>query len=128
MTEPTAPRAPLTVETDLDLTIDGITADVASTGDRLFVDFDSLTAAGVALRGRPPVRIGGVAAGLAETGLTVEVRSRGRTVLAIGADARAGPLSQRLGAAPAELRLGGLIGALGEEISAAVRRVRTLLE
>lgn len=128
MTEPPAPRAPLAVETDLELTIDGARADVRSTGDRLFVEFQSLSAAARALRGLPSGRTNEVAALLAATDLTVEVRSRGRTVVAIGADAPAGPLSQWLGTAPAQIRAAGLVAAVGQEFAAGIRVVRELLE
>lgn len=127
MTETPDSRAPITVETDLELTIDGARADVRSTGDRLFVEFPSLTAAARGLRGVPRARTGEVAALLATTGLTVEIRSRGRTVLAIGADAPAGALSRWAGTAPAQVRASGLAGAVGREIAAGIRVVRELL-
>jgi hypothetical protein len=126
VTEPPAPRAPLAVETDLELTIDGARADVRSTGDRLFVEFQSLSAAASALRGLPSGRTNEVAALLAATDLTVEVRSRGRTVVAIGADAPAGQLSQWLGTAPAQVRAAGLVAAVGQEFAAGIRVVREL--
>jgi hypothetical protein len=125
--ETPTPRAPLTVETDLELTIDDIRADVGSTGARLFINFPSLGASYMALRGLPPGRIGEIAELLVATGLTVEVRSRGRTVIAIGTDATAGPLSQRLGFAPAQVRVAGIVGALGQEFAAGVHRLRQFL-
>lgn len=127
MTEPTSPRAPLAVEADLDLTINGARADIRSTGDRLFVEFPSLRALGRARRGLPQTRMTEANALLAETDLTIEIRSRGRTVVAIGADAPAGRLSRWLGTAPAQVRLAGLAGALGQEFRAVVRVVRDLL-
>lgn len=126
MTETPAPRAPLTVETDLELTIDGVRADVRSTGDRLFVEFPSLGAVARALRASPPGETTGIASLLAVTDLTIEVRSRGRTVAAIGPDAPAGPLSRWLGTAPAQIRPAGLVAAVGQEITAGVRLARDL--
>ncbi|MUV57386.1 hypothetical protein GJ632_08695, partial [Halogeometricum sp. CBA1124] len=41
----TEARAPLTVQTDLTLSVDGRPVDVSSTGERLFVEFPSLSAA-----------------------------------------------------------------------------------
>jgi hypothetical protein len=81
----------------------------------------------MALRGLPPGRIEEFAELLVETGLTVEVRSRGRTVIAIGTDATAGPLSQRLGFAPAQVRVAGIVGAVGQEFASGVRWVRRFL-
>jgi hypothetical protein len=127
VTETPAPRAPLSVETDLELSIEGSRADVDSTGDRVFVNFPSLSAADTAMRGLPPGGIGELTALLSATDLTVEVRSRGRTVVAIGADATAGRLSQRVGVAPAQVRITGILGAMGQEIAAGVRRVRQLI-
>lgn len=127
MTETPAPRAPLNVETDLDLTIDGVRTDVSSTGDRLFISFASLRAAGTALGGLPQVKLPELSALLAETDLTVEIRARDRTVFALGAEATAGPLSQRLGVAPAQVRLAGLVAAMGQEVLTGLKRVRNLL-
>jgi hypothetical protein len=128
VTETSASRAPLTVETDLDLTIDGTQIDVRSTGDRLYVEFPSLRAARTALSGLSPKRVSGVVSLLKETDLSIEVRSRNRTVLALGADAPAGALSRWLGAAPAQIRVAGLAAALGQELAAGVRVVRRRLE
>jgi hypothetical protein len=127
VTEAPAPRAPLTVETDLELTVDGVRADVRSTGDRLFVEFPSLGAVARAARASPQGEAAGIASLLAVTDLTVEVRSRGRTVAAIGADAPAGPLSRWLGTAPAQVRPAGLVAAVGQEVAAGVRLVRELV-
>lgn len=127
MTEAPAPRAPLTVETDLELTVDGVRADVRSTGDRLFVEFPSLGAVARVARASPQGEAAGIASLLAVTDLTVEVRSRGRTVAAIGADAPAGPLSRWLGTAPAQVRPAGLVAAVGQEVAAGVRLVRELV-
>jgi hypothetical protein len=127
VTETPAPRAPLAVETDLELAIDGVRADVRSTGDRLFVEFPSLPAVARALRASPRGEATGIASLLALTDLTVEVRSRGRTIAAIGADAPAGPLSRWLGAAPAQVRPAGLVAAVGQEVAAGLRLGRDLV-
>lgn len=126
MTETPAPRAPLSVETDLELTINGARADVRSTGDQLFVEFPSLRVTAHALRGAPPRRVTEITTLLAATDLTVEVRSRGRTVVAIGADAPAGLVSQLLGTAPAQVRVAGLVAAVGQEFAAGIRSFRDL--
>jgi hypothetical protein len=126
VTETPAPQAPLAVETNLELTIDGARGDVRSTGDRLFVEFQSLSGAIRAARGLPRTRIDEIAAVLAATDLTVEVRSRGRTIVAIGADAPAGPLSRWLGTAPAQIRTAGLVAAVGQEVGAGIRVLRDL--
>lgn len=128
MTETPAPQAPLAIEANLEVTIDGTRADVRSTGDRLFVEFPSLGGAIRAARSFPQTRTNEVAELLAATGLTVEVRSRNRTVVAIGTDAPAGPLSQWLGAAPAQVRVGGIAAALSQEVAAWVRIVRNLVD
>lgn len=126
MSKTPPPQAPLAIETDLELTIDGARADVRSTGDRLFVEFPSLGSAIRATRGFPRARIDEVAALLAVTDLTVEVRSRDRTIAAIGADAPAGPLSRWLGTAPAQVRAAGLVAAVGQELGAGFRVLRDL--
>lgn len=127
MTDTPAPRAPLAVEANLEVTVDGTRADVRSTGDRLFVEFPSLGGAIRAARNVPQTRITEGAALLGATGLTVEVRSRDRTIVAMGADAPAGPLSQWLGTAPAQVRVGGLLGAVGQELTAWIRVARDLI-
>lgn len=128
VTETPARQAPLAVQTDLELTIDGTRADVRSTGDRLFVEFPSLGGAIRTACSFPQTRINAVAAVLAVTDLTVEVRSRGRTIVAIGTDAPAGPLSHWLGAAPAQVRVGGIVAAVGQECGALIRVLRDRLE
>jgi hypothetical protein len=107
--------APLSVETDLSLAIGGGRADVESTGQRLLVRFHSIPDAVRAFRGRPADAGDALPALLTATDLTVEVRVRDRTVLVAGAGARAGPLSRLLGIDPAEVRIGGVVGALGAE-------------
>ena len=113
------PRAPLSVATDLTLTIDGTEAAIRSTGERLFVEFPSLSTALRALRGLPDRDGDGLAALLRTTDLTVEVRIRDRTVAVIGAEARPGVVSHRLGVDPVEVRLGGVLGMVGREIGVA---------
>lgn len=126
-TDAATQRAPLSVATDLTLTIDGAQADVRSTGERLFVEFASLPAAVRALRGTPLARSDDLAELLATTDLTVEVRARDRTLAVLGSGARPGILSRQVDVDPAELRLGGVLAAVGQELSAGVRRVRGLL-
>jgi hypothetical protein len=112
--------APLSVETDLSLTVNGAEAAVRSTGERLFVEFESASDAFQALRGLPDGGAGAdqLTALLRTTDLTAEVRVRDRTIAVLGSDARAGPLSRRLGVAPAEVRLGGVLGVAGREVAA----------
>jgi hypothetical protein len=107
------------VAADLRLSVNGAEATVRSTGERLFVEFPSLSAALRALRGLPD-RENELAALLRTTDLTVEVRVRDRTVAVVGAEARPGVLSRRLGVDPVEARVGGVLGAVGREIAAAV--------
>ena len=128
MTNRPAPRAPLTVDSDLELTIDGTRAVVRSTGNRLFVEFPSLAGATRAARSLPQSRIDEVAALLVTTDLTLEVRSRDRTIVAIGADAPAGQISQWLDIAPAQIRIAGILAAVGQEFGAWIRVVRDLFE
>jgi hypothetical protein len=114
-------RAPLTVRTDLTLSVDGRPVDVSSTGERLFVEFPSLSAAVRTFARSPPTARRRLHELLTTTDLTVELRVRGRTVALVGADARPGGLSGRVGAEPMELRVGGVFGAVGQELSAAGR-------
>ena len=112
-------RAPLSVVTDdLTLTVDGVEFDVSSTGERLFVEVDGVRDAIHVVRRLP--EDGGVsdlAPLMHTTGLTVEFRVRGRTVALVGADSRPGELSRRLGVAPAEFRLDGIIGAIASGLA-----------
>jgi hypothetical protein len=126
-TRNTAGRAPLSITTDLTVTINGAEAAVESTGERLFVSFGSLPDALRALRGQPDGTEGPLATLLETTDLTAEVRVRDRTVAVAGVSARPGVLSRQLGVAPIEVRLGGALGAVGAEISAGVRAVRRVL-
>jgi hypothetical protein len=123
------PRAPLSVATDLTLTIDGTDARVTSTGERVFVEFASVADAVRAFRasGASEARTNRLATLLRTTDLTVEVRVHGRTVAVVGTDARPGVVSQRLGVAPAEVRLGGGLGAVGRELADGVATLRRAL-
>jgi hypothetical protein len=122
-TADTAGRAPLSVATDLTLTVNGAEATVESTGERLFVSFGSLPDAIRALRGQPEDAAGPLSTLLETTDLTVEIRIRDRTVAVAGVGARPGVLSRQLGVAPMELRAGGAVSAVGAEISAGVRAI-----
>ncbi len=113
--------APLSVATDISVTVDGTPVDVESTGERLLLDVPSLPDAFRVLRGQSPESSTRVCALLRTAGVTVEVRVRGRIVAVAGADARPGALSEFLGVDPVEVRIGGLAGAVGQEASAAVR-------
>lgn len=116
-TDRSGPAAPLSVAADLTLTVNGARAEVRSTGDRLFVEFASLTAALEALRGLPDGSADDLRALLTTTDLTVEVRVRDRTVAVVGSQARPGVVSRRLGVAPVEARLGGVLAAVGRELA-----------
>lgn len=118
------PRAPLSVHTDLSLTIDGTAVDVDSTGDRLFVEFPTALSAVRAVRGLSPTGRDQLRELLRTTDLTLELRVRGRTVLVSGAGSRPGPVSRELSVAPDELRVGGVLGVAGRELSALARRAR----
>jgi len=118
----------LSVETeDLTLSVDGVDVAVHATDHRLFVEVDGVRDALRVARQLPDDAVSDYAvAELVRGGLTAEVRVRGRTVAVAGADARPGPLSHRLGVAPAELRLAGAVGAGYDGLSAAVRRAQRL--
>ncbi|MFB6228734.1 MAG: peptide ABC transporter ATP-binding protein [Halobacteriales archaeon] len=124
----TAGLAPLSVETDLTLTVNGAEATVESTGERLLVSFGSLPDGIRALRGQRESAAGPISTLLETTDLTVEIRIRGRTVAVAGADARPGVLSRQLGVAPLEARLGGAVSAVGAEISAGVRAINRFFQ
>ena len=121
-------RAPLSVVTeDLTLTVDGVDLDVRSTGERLFVEVPTVRDAIRVARGLPEKGDArGPAALLTATGLTTEIRVRGRTVAVIGADARPGRLSRELGVAPAEVRIAGALGAGASGLSAVASEPRRL--
>jgi hypothetical protein len=114
----TEEKVPLSIGTDnLTLTVDGIELDVHSTGERLFIEVDSVRDAIRAVRTVPDGDVRGSAAFLTATDLTIEVRVRGRTVVVIGADARPGVLSHRLGVAPAEFRVIGAVDAVASGLA-----------
>jgi hypothetical protein len=108
--------APLSVDADLTVTVAGTTAEVRSTGDRVFVAFASLPGAVRALRSVPDGGETALHEFLATADLTVEIRVHDRTVAVAGADARPGFVSAQLGVAPVEFRLGGALGAVGESL------------
>ena len=122
-----AGAAPLSVETDLTLSVDGTDIPLRSTGDRLFVEVPNLrTAIRIARDGeRATDRLSTL---LAVTDLTVEVRVRGATVAGAGADAVAGPLARELGVDPVEVRVGGGVAAAGRELLAGGRALARLFE
>jgi len=125
----TDPRAPLSIVTeDLTLSVDGVELDVRSTGDRVFIEADSVRDTIRVARGLPANGdTTGLATFLTATDVTTEFRVRGRTVVVLGAEARPGLLSERLGFAPSEIRLAGAVGAAGSGILAIGGRIRRLL-
>ena len=124
----TDPRDALSIEThDLTLSVDGVDLSVHATDRRLFVEVGSVGDALRVARRLPEDAVSNRAvAELTRGDLTAEIRVRGRTVAVAGADARPGPLSRRLGVAPAEVRLAGIVGAGYGGVSAALRRARRL--
>lgn len=121
-----AAPVPLTVETDLTLTVDGVEVAVESTGERLLVSFASVPDA-VRVARHSPEPSTQLDRLLGMTDLTVEIRVRGRIVAVTGADARPGVLSQLLEVPSVEFRLGGSVGAVGAEAIAVVERLGSLL-
>ncbi|MEZ3164617.1 peptide ABC transporter ATP-binding protein [Halorubrum sp. RMP-47] len=121
-------HAALAVETDdLTLSVDGVDVSVHATERRLFLEVGSVGDALRVARRLPADAASDLAVRELRRGdLTAEVRVRGRTVAVAGADARPGPLSHRLGVAPAEVRLAGAVGAGYGGLSAALRRARLL--
>ena len=115
---------PLEVATDLDLEIGGVPVAVSSTGDRVFLDFPSVRSAISAGRRRPAMDYGSVDALLRTGDLAVEVRVHHRTVLALGAATRPSLLLQRAGLHPVELRLTGVLSAVGAGVAAVLGRLR----
>jgi len=115
---------PLTVDADLTLTVGGADATLRSTGERLFVEFPSLTAAVRALRSFPPAERRRLHAVLTAADLTLEVRARNRTLVVLGADARSGPTAWLTGLDPAEIRLCAPLSAAWGRVTAAVGRGR----
>ncbi|MFW6376374.1 MAG: hypothetical protein ACOC0F_00205 [archaeon] len=124
----TPARAPLSVATDLTIEVNGAEADVESTGERLFVEFRSIADAIRAARGRPRGTGTDLSEVLTLTDLTLEFRVRGRTVAVAGAGARPGAVSRSLGTDPFEIRLGGILGAAGRELSAGIDAVSDLVD
>jgi len=122
-------RAPLSVATDdLTLTVDGVDLEVRSTGDRLFVEVATVRDAVRVARSLPEaIDARGPTTLLLATDLTAEIRVRGRTVAVVGAGARPGLFSRRLGVAPAELRLAGALGAAVGGVSAVADGARRFL-
>ncbi len=118
--------APLSVATDLTLTVDGTPIEVRSTGDRLFVEVPTLRTALRIARDGEGVREQ-LSSVLSLTDLTVEVRVREATVAVVGAGADPGVLSRELGVDPVEARLGGGVAAVGREVIAGVEAVAGLL-
>ena len=106
---------------DLTVEIEDARAEVRSTGERLFVEFSTLPEALRALRGLPEDGSDRLADLLRTTDLTVEVRVRDRTVAVVGARASPGVVSRGLGVDPVEVRVGGLLGAVGRELAVALR-------
>lgn len=116
-------RAPLRVETDLTISVEGVQADVDSTGERLLIQFRSVPDLLVALRNRPAGLDPADAGVLTVTALTAEVRVRDRIVALAGAEARPGRLARVLGVDPVEIRVAGAVGSLGAELLAALDSV-----
>jgi len=119
--------APLSVATDLTVRVNGAEATVESTGERLLLQFRSLPDALRAVRGQPAGGATSLTALLHTTDLTVEARVRDRIVAVAGADARPGLVSRMLEVDPVEVRVGGVLGAVGAEAAAAVAALSRLL-
>lgn len=130
VTDPTAEpaRAPLSVATDLTVEINGATGTVDSTGERLLVQFRSVPDGIRAARGLPEGSATGLPDLLAVTDLTLEVRIRDRIVTQVGAEARPGWISRSLDVDPFEIRIGGVLGAVGAELSAWVGMAVRLID
>ncbi|MFB6178049.1 MAG: peptide ABC transporter ATP-binding protein [Halobaculum sp.] len=126
MTDERPPSAPLSIATDLSVTVDGERIDVRSTGERLFLEVPSVAVALQLLRDGETYT-DDLSSVLQFTDLTVEVRVRGATVAVLGSGARAGPLSRELGVAPAEIRVGGAVAAGGREVLAGIHAAVRLI-
>ena len=124
MTEPT----PLDVYADLTVSVDGAEADVRSTGERIFLDFDSLSDASIAADGRPPGALDRLPTILRQADVTLEIRVRGRPVAVSGVGASPGVVSRRLGVAPTEVRPLGVIGAAFGGVSTGLTRAYKYLD
>lgn len=112
-----ATTVPLTVDTDLDVEVDGHPVTVTSSEDRVFLELPSVLALARIARRRPAVDLAPIDATLRRTDLAVELRVRHRTVAALGADTRPSILLGRVGVEPVELRLTGLLSAVGAEVA-----------
>lgn len=108
--------APLAVDADLTVAVDDTSATVTSTGDRLFVEFPSLSAAVATLDRVSSEERRAFHDALLLTDLGLEVRVGRRTVGLIGAGARPGLASSVLGLAPVEVRPSGVLAAVGQRL------------
>lgn len=126
MTDERPRSAPLSVETDLSLSVDGTEIDVRSTGERLFLELPSVSVALQLLEDGEEFT-DQLSTVLQFTDLTVEIRVREATVAVVGSGARAGILSRELGVAPAEARVGGAVSAAGREVIAGFRAAVRLI-
>jgi hypothetical protein len=115
---------PLTVDTDLDVEVDGQPIAVTSSEDRVFLELPSVLALVRIARRPPAVDLRAIDATLRRTDLAVELRVRRRTVAALGADTRPSYLLGRLGIEPVELRVGGVLSSVVADVAAVVGRVR----
>jgi hypothetical protein len=113
---PAPSLAPIDIEADLELSVDGAAATVVSSGDSAVVTFESVRDALRAARARPDGSAAGLDEVLGAADLTVDVRVRDTTVAVAGPDARPGALSGLLGVAPAEVRPGGALRAAAGDL------------
>lgn len=111
----------LRIDTDLSVTVAGHPVSVASTGDRVFVDTPSLTAARTVAAGANRARLRELSRALSVVGVTAEFRVAGRSVLVLGDAAQPGVLAERLGVAPAEVRASSALAVFWREVLALVR-------
>jgi len=117
------PIAPLSIETDLTVGLDGIEADVESTGERLLVEFRSVPNAIRAVRGQQAATEAWLPGLLTATDLTVEIRARGHILAVAGSKARPGVVSRLLSVDPVEIRIGGVVGGLTASASGTIGRL-----
>ncbi|MFC7204246.1 peptide ABC transporter ATP-binding protein [Haloferax namakaokahaiae] len=89
---------------------------VVSTGDRLFVEVPTLGGALRVARHLDGDSLDEPSRLLRATGLTTELRVRGRTVVVVGTDAHSGVVARWLGLDPAEVRVGGVASAVGDAV------------
>jgi hypothetical protein len=111
-------RAPLSVDADVEVTLEEGTARVRGYGDLVVVELSTLAAARELATGASTLAssasalpIDGLAGPgeLGTGGVTVDVRVRGLSVARAGPGITPGPLSRLLGAAPASVSLGGVV-------------------